>query len=209
MRLTEHLTHVLMFAMPLLAFAGLFVLEWRRTEVEPIPSSLRIMAVAVLGSALVHGAAVHHHSQEAAVLGWFFALLSLAQFGWVLALLVAPVRRIVVAGVWCNLAVIALWAWTRLVGLPLGIEGGQREGIGTADLVATVLEATCVVAGLAWVRVRAHAPKQLPTLAARQPRYFARIDATWGVKVRKCLCCSEGRSSAFSRLPGAGAANGQ
>ncbi len=152
MELTEHLTHGLMLVAPMVVFAVLFVLEWRRTSAEALPASLRLMAFGTLASGIVHGSVVHEHSRESAVLGWFFALLAVGQACWVVAVLVSPNERLVRFGIWSNLGLVTLWAWTRTIGVPLGIGGGARESLGVVDLVATGIEIGCVLAGLAWVR---------------------------------------------------------
>jgi len=54
-------------------------------------------------------------------------------------------------GVLGNLAVVVLWAWTRLLGVPFGIAGGLRQRVGPWDLTCTLLEVTAVLAGLAWL----------------------------------------------------------
>lgn len=143
-----------MLAIPLLVFAGLFALEWQRgvegsqRPQRPQRDPLLVgMAVMVLGSTAVHVAVIRSHFGEAAVLGLFFVLLSVAQVGYVVVLLLMPVRRVVVAGVLANLAVVALWAGTRIVGVPFGI--GGRERIGVLDLLATGFEVGCVLCGLA------------------------------------------------------------
>jgi hypothetical protein len=148
---TQHLTHGLMLLAPMLVFAGLFVLEWRRSSDERVPPALQLMAVLTAASGVVHGAVVHHHAQQAAVLGWFFALVALAQLVWVLAVLIAPVRGVVVAGALGNLWLVTLWAWTRAVGIPFGVAGGLRQRVETADLLATGLEVAALLLGLLWV----------------------------------------------------------
>ena len=149
--MTHHLSHALMLVAPLLLFGMLFAAEWRRTADQPLPTSLRLTALASAGAGLVHGAVTPHHSHEAAVLGWFFAVLCLAQLAWVVVLLVHPVRAVVTAGVVGNLGVVLLWTWTRAVGVPLGVAGGGRERVTPWDLTATALEVVLVLAGLAWV----------------------------------------------------------
>ena len=148
--LTEHLPHLLMLVAPLLVFAALFVLEWRRQSPAAVPTTLRVMAGSAAASGAVHGAVTGHHASEAAALGWFFALLCLAQLSWALLVVALPVRRVVVAGVLGHLAVVGLWAWTRAVGVPLGLEGAGPEPVGALDLLATGLEVAAVVAGLLW-----------------------------------------------------------
>lgn len=149
--LTHHLIHGLMLGVPLYAFALLLAAEWRRTAGSVLPWGLRVAAFASAGAGVVHGAVTPHHTHEAALLGWFFALLSVAQLVWVVVLLVVPRRGVVIAGVLANLGVVLLWAWTRAVGIPFGIAGGARQRFTGADLAATGLEVVLVLAGLAWV----------------------------------------------------------
>ena len=149
--LTQHLPHLLMLVVPLLVFAALLVLEWRRQSPATVPAGLRVMAAGGAASGAVQGVGSVHNASEAAALGWFFALLCVAQLSWALLLLALPVRRVVVAGVLGHLALVALWAWTRAVGVPLGLEGPGPEPVGALDLLATGLETLCVLAGLRWV----------------------------------------------------------
>lgn len=146
--MTPHLTHALMLVAPLLVFAGLFAAEWRRTSGTRLPGSTRLAAAATAGAAVVHAAVVEQHVHEAALLGWAFTVLALAQGAWVLTVVLAPRRGVLLAGAAGNLAVVALWVWTRLVGLPLGVAGGHREHVGTPDLLATGLELVAVLAAL-------------------------------------------------------------
>ena len=148
--MSHHVPHLLMLVLPLLAFALFFAAEWRRTASAPLPWDLRAMAVASAGAAGVHAVVTPHHLHEAALLGWFFALLAIAQLAWVVALLVAPGRRVVSAGVLANLGVVLLWAWTRAVGIPFGVGDGARQRFTPADLLATGLEVVVVLAGVAW-----------------------------------------------------------
>jgi hypothetical protein len=147
---THHLAHVLMLGLPVCLFALLFAAEWRRTADSPLPRSLWVAASGSIGASVVHAVVMPHHLHEAAVLGWFFALLSLGQLAWVVVLLLRPRHDVVVAGVLANLAVVVLWAWTRTVGVPFGVAGGARERVGAADLTATGLEVLVVLGGLVW-----------------------------------------------------------
>jgi hypothetical protein len=151
---THHLVHSLMLAVPVYGFALAFALEWRRTSDAPLPAVLWAAAAASLGSAVVHGVVTPHHVHEAALLGWFFTLLTLAQAAWVVAVLVAPRRQVVTVGVLMNLGVVALWAWTRAVGIPFGVAGGVRQRVGVLDVTSTLLEVVVVGAGLAWLYAR-------------------------------------------------------
>ncbi len=107
---------------------------------------------ASLGAGLVHLAVVQEHLQEWWLYGVFFAAVGAAQIGWALAALArdrAPFLRTVVYG---NLAVVALWAATRTVGLPIGPEPWQVEAAGRADVLCTLLEVA--VAGALLVAAR-------------------------------------------------------
>ncbi len=147
---TRHLPHLLMLVVPLLFFCVLFLREWRRTAGAPLPLSLHLVVAGTVGSALIHALVVPAHAEEAAVLGWFFTLLCLAQLVWVGALLLSPGRRLVLLGVCANLAVVELWVWTRAVSVPFGL--GPRERMGPADLAATACELLTVFAGTAWLQ---------------------------------------------------------
>ena len=162
--MTHHLPHALMLGLPLALFALLFAAEWRRTAGSPLAASVRVAAAASVGASVVHAVVVPHHLHEGALLGWFFALLSLGQLVWVVALLLAPQRPVVIGGVLVNLGVVGLWAWTRAVGIPFGIAGGARQRFTAADLAATGLEVLVVLGGLAWVY---GASRPCVTLASR------------------------------------------
>jgi hypothetical protein len=114
---------------------------------------------ASLGAGLVHLAVVQEHLDEYWLYGTFFAVLGTAQLLWAVAALArdrAPWLRTIAYG---NLAVVALWAVTRTVGLPIGPEHWEPEAAGRADVLCTLLEVA--VAGLLLVAAR------LPTTASR------------------------------------------
>lgn len=139
-----------MFALPLVVFAGLLWLEWRRTteRVRPARSTpALVMATGSAGAGGVHAVAAGSHAEHAVLLGVFFLGLAVTQLVLALALLGTVRPRVVLGGVGLNAAVVVLWAWTRAVGVPWGVGGDHRETIGALDLVATGLEAGCVVAG--------------------------------------------------------------
>lgn len=93
----------------------------------------------------MHAAVVDEHLHEATLLGWAFTLMALGQGLWVLVVLVAPRRSVLIAGAAGNVALVALWAWTRTLGLPFGVAGGSREGVGAVDLLAIGLEGVAVL----------------------------------------------------------------
>jgi hypothetical protein len=107
---------------------------------------------ASLGAGLIHLAVVQEHLAEWWLYGVFFAVVGAAQIGWAVAALAkdrAPLLRTVAYG---NLAVVALWAVTRTVGLPLGPEPWEAEAAGRADVLCSLLEVA--VAGALLVAAR-------------------------------------------------------
>jgi hypothetical protein len=67
-------------------------------------------------------------------------------------LLCRPTRRLLLAGVAGSLALIVLWAYTRIVGVPFGPGGGATEPVGALDVIASVAELATVVCGARAIR---------------------------------------------------------
>ena len=105
---------------------------------------------ASLGAGLVHLAVVREHAGESAYFGIFFLVSGALQFGWAmlaLALDRMPLPRLVAAA---QLAMVALWAVTRTVGLPTGPEVWTPEAVGRADVLCVVLEVVSAGAVVTW-----------------------------------------------------------
>ena len=146
--MTHHLPHLVMMLVPFAFFAGILGIQWRVSADEALPVPLWVMSGLTAASGFVHGGVTEHHAHEAAVLGWAMAVMCAGQLTWAVWLLFAPRQRVVEVGVLGNLAVVVLWAWTRLIGIPFGIAGGQRQRIGGWDTTCTLLEVGAVLAGL-------------------------------------------------------------
>lgn len=97
-------------------------------------------ALLVLGSAAIHFAVVPEHLREYVPFGLFFIAAGTAQVALATAILVAPNRRLLLAGSAGTAAIIALWAVSRTTGLPIGPSPGRPEAIGFNDLVCTTME---------------------------------------------------------------------
>ena len=98
------------------------------------------LAVISLGAAAIHFAVIPEHLAEWWALGLFFAVLGWFQALWAVAFLVRPttdLRRLAIA---VNVATVALWAWSRIVGLPIGPDPRMPEPLGAPDLIASALE---------------------------------------------------------------------
>lgn len=89
------------------------------------------------------------HLREWWVAGAFFAGISAAEFclGF-LALSVAS-RRLWLLAVGLSIATMAVWAFSRIWGMPVGPRAWQREAVGWPDYSSTVLEAVTAGAFLA------------------------------------------------------------
>jgi hypothetical protein len=143
--MTEHLTHLLMLGVPLLAFVLILWGEWQRTSPAPLPLPVVVLGFTVLGTGVLHAGVIGHHLSESWVLGCFFAGLALVEIGLALALLFAPRARTLDAAVLVQAGTAGLWLWTRTVGVPFGIAGGVRQTVGALDVVCTVLEVGAVM----------------------------------------------------------------
>ena len=116
---------------------------------EPVDRSLlRIVAVLSLGAGAIHLVAAPHHFDEIGDLAAGFLVSGVFQVAWAQAALNAPSRRTVVVGIVVNLAIVAAWAFSRTVGLPVGLEPWTPEAIGLPDGACTIFE-LLIAAGLA------------------------------------------------------------
>lgn len=98
------------------------------------------MAALSIGAAAIHFAVTAEHFTEFWLFGVFFAAIAWFQALWPLAYLRWPTRVTAGIALAANLGTVLLWAWTRLVGIPLGPSTGGAEVIGGADVSATGFE---------------------------------------------------------------------
>jgi hypothetical protein len=112
---------------------------------SPVDAARRIIAAASLGAALIHAAAGPGHVAELGDvgLGFYGAAILQALFA-VVWLGRHRSRSLALAGVALQVGLLAIWAATRTVGLP--IVGIAVEPVGTADAITVALE--LVVVGL-------------------------------------------------------------
>ena len=153
-----------MMLLPMVLFAGILGIQWRVSSDEPLASPLWGMSGMTALAGFVHGGVTAHHAHEAALLGWAMAAMCAAQLTWAVWLLFSPSLRVIEVGVVGNLAIVVLWTWTRLVGIPFGLAGGLRQRIGPWDATCTVAEVAALLAGLtvlAGVRLVPRSPAQL------------------------------------------------
>lgn len=118
---------------------------------------LRVVAAGGLAVAAgAHFAAFPAHRGEGVATAGFFIVVAVTQLATALAVTRgwgAALRLGVVAG---NLSVLALWAWSRTVGIPFGSHAGMAEAVVPLDLAAAGAQVVAVAAVLmrprTWVR---------------------------------------------------------
>ena len=107
---------------------------------------MSIVVGALTASAgLIHFSVISHHSGGDAIVPVGFMVVGLLQVG-LAALLVADrqVQRALVASSLVNVGSLAVWIYSRTIGLPFDPYGGIPEAVGSTDLVAAGLEAGAV-----------------------------------------------------------------
>lgn len=108
-----------------------------------------------VAAALIHAKALFDHAPHFWLFGVFFGVVAYAQVLWAFVIHRRPddERWLMPAAVG-SLAVIALWAVTRIVGLPFGPWAGRPEPLGIADIAATLNELILVGVIVAMLRPR-------------------------------------------------------
>jgi hypothetical protein len=134
--------------------------------------AVAVAAACLLGAEGIHTAVIAEHFTEWWAEGAFFLVLSVLEGALAAALLLAPGRPTCRAAVLASIATIAVWAWSRTTGLPIGPDAGYPEPVGRADTIATLLEALTALA-LAPAILRHPRPTGPPVLGSRPPRTTA------------------------------------
>ncbi len=120
--------------------------HWRRISYTAAALSL--------GAGLLHVWAMPQHYAEWWGYGAFFLVVAVAQVLLSDGLLYRPRRRLLLAGVVGNLAVITLYIVTRTSGIPyFGPHAGDVEEVGGIDLAATIVETMLVIGLVALSRI--------------------------------------------------------
>src|SRR5687768_1808870 len=98
-------------------------------------------------AALIHLWVMPEHFEEWWGYGMFFLAAAVAQVVYVPLLLRWPNRTVLLLGIAGNSAIVLLYLFTRVAGIPhFGPEAGEVEGVGIIDVCATSSEAAIVVA---------------------------------------------------------------
>lgn len=131
-------------------------------EVDHIQVEERVLASVAAALSVVAGyihlVVMPEHFMEWWGYGTFFLIAAVAQVIYGGALLFRFRRSLVVAGIVGNVLLIVLWIWTRAVGVPLvGPGAGEREAVGSIDLVSKAVELALVMFLVRLLRSRAAA----------------------------------------------------
>ncbi|HZU72662.1 MAG TPA: hypothetical protein VE990_07810 [Acidimicrobiales bacterium] len=120
----------------------------------PAPSGALLQAAALgtFAAAATHAAVMPTHFRQSFIFGAFFLGTMIAQTILGCLLLARPSRRVLLTAVLGSAAVIVLWAFTRVVGVPFGPDHGATEPVGALDVLATLAEATTFVFGVLSLR---------------------------------------------------------
>ena len=99
-----------------------------------------ILAGFSAGAAVIHLVAAPSHFAEIGDLASGFVVAAAFQALWIRWLLAGPSQRTITIGIVGNLAIVAAWAWSRTVGLPIGELAWVPEPIGYPDAASVAFE---------------------------------------------------------------------
>jgi hypothetical protein len=117
-------------------------------------TDLRLFLVAgLVGSAAIHAAVIPEHLEEWTYAGTFFIVLTAAELGVAVLLLMRPSQRLLLlTAAVISIGPLLVWLCSRTAGLPFGPEAGEPEAIGSPDVVACALEFATLVTAVVLLR---------------------------------------------------------
>jgi hypothetical protein len=124
------------------------------------------LALLSTGAAAIHFVVTPHHLDEYRLFGVFFVAAALAQIAWAVLVVVSPSGTLLALGALGNLAIVLLWLYTRVVGLPFGPDAGQIEVAGAADVIASTFESLILLGSVALL-LRPITPRSVSRTAFR------------------------------------------
>jgi hypothetical protein len=115
----------------------------RLTATEELATAAALL---VFASSFIHSLVTADHFEEYWLFGVLFAAATCLQALWTALIFGDPSnRRILLTGAVGNAALVAVWAISRTVGLPLGPHPWQPEPAGVVDVLSTLDELGAVV----------------------------------------------------------------
>ena len=156
------------------------------------------LAALALGAGVIHFAYSGDHYEMSWRHGTFFAVVAWLQISYAVVVVLRPTCTLLIAGVVLNAAIIAVWAVSRVWGVPIGPDAWTPEPVGWADGLSTLFEGLIVATSLA-VLVR-------PAIAGAQLRPSFGIPAVavpvLAVAVMSSLALSPALASGHSHAGG-------
>ena len=145
---TPQRTPVLPTAMPPTALTG----EALSAHMSRADDLRLLLAAGLLGTAAIHAAVVPEHLTEWAAAGVFFVVLVAAELGVAALLLARPQPRVLLAAAAVSIGPLALWCYSRTVGMSFGPGAGAPEQVGLSDIAACVLEISTLLVAVLLLR---------------------------------------------------------
>ena len=139
-----------------------FALPRRLVGDVPISAGAAAWALVIAGGA--HLAALPAHRGEGMAVSTFFLAAAIVQVAAATTILRGAgtsVRTVIVLG---NVSMLALWAWSRTVGVPIGAHHGIPERAGPLDVTAVVAQVVAIGALIVLSRKRGGALLVRPRL---------------------------------------------
>jgi hypothetical protein len=134
---------------------------------------LRLAAVIVGFTAVIHISSGVEHVKESLVFAIVFMLAAALQAVWAVVVWRRSSRRVLLFGLGLNLGIAIVWVLSRTTGLPVGPGAFTPEAVGLADaqstaneLLGCVLIASCLLAPLRRWRPVVHCSEALALTAA-------------------------------------------
>jgi len=131
--------------------------------------SVLLLAALAMTAGAVHASLIVEHADEYWAFGAFFAACAVIQISWGIRLLDGRGPVGLRAGVAGMLGVVALWAFSRTLGLPLGPEPGQPEAVGAVDVATAVAEVAAAMVAATLVRATRPSSRAPEWRGARVP----------------------------------------
>jgi hypothetical protein len=107
---------------------------------------LALVAALAFVGALIHAGAAVDHWREYHLYTLAFSCLAVLQASWAFLILRGASVRVLALGCALQLGIVALWAVSRTVGVPLAPRAWAPEQIGVADLIETIGELATILA---------------------------------------------------------------
>ena len=126
------------------------------TRVNQVSELRRLLAAALIGSAVLHLAVVPEHQREWPAAGAFFIVLAAAQLWLAVAVRLSARRQPTVLPTVAALSAgtLAVWGYSRSLGMPFGPGAGIPEPVGVPDVGAGLLELAALLFALVLLRDR-------------------------------------------------------